>query len=467
LRKRLLFFQEGNMKYAETNKNLLKIGFPIFAGFLVGQVQQITDQAFLGHVSANNLSAVGNASTTIWTTMSFLFSLGTGAAILVSQKIGEKNRAEAEKILGSTFVFSSFFAVAIFLVWFFFNTAIFRLMGVTEPILGATALYAKIYTFGVLLSGFSSAANAVYNGNGNTKPLMVASILRALINVILDWILIFGHFGFPALGIAGAAIATLISDIVGNGYAVACAFSRKLDIRLSFASIRKANLRTYINVIKIGVPAGFEEFAWNLGSILLIRFLNEVNPLAAGIFTIINTITLIPVFLFIGLGNAATTLSGRNTGAGKPEEIRTTIRAAMILCWAASIAAFAIFALFPGPITRIFTQDPEVIAQTGAMLIVCGITLLPRSANIIYGGGIRGMGDTKWMLLSQIFGTVLVLVLARVFIFNLSLAVLGLFVAVFFDEVVRGAINGWYFHSKVRKQERLIASSPAQSVGEA
>jgi Na+-driven multidrug efflux pump len=99
---------------------------------------------------------------------------------------------------------------------------------------------------------------------------------------------------------------------------------------------------------------------------------------------------------------------------------------------------------------------------------VCGITLIPRSANIIYGGGIRGMGDTKWMLLSQIFGTFFVLVLARVFIFNLSLAVLGLFVAVFFDELVRGAINGWYFHSKVHKQERLLAESPApQPVGEA
>src|SRR5574344_1493242 len=104
------------MKQENINRSLLKIGLPILAGMLVSQVQQITDQAFLGHASSEYLSAVGNAGFTIWTTISFLFALGTGTAILVSQKLGEGKRDKAEEILGSTFVYSSFFAVAVFLI---------------------------------------------------------------------------------------------------------------------------------------------------------------------------------------------------------------------------------------------------------------------------------------------------------------------------------------------------------------
>ena len=122
------------MKKDGINRSILRIGLPIFAGMLVGQIQQITDQAFLGHASAQYLSAVGNAGFTIWTTISFLFSLGTGTAILVSQKLGEKKSEEAERILGSTFVFSSIFSLLIFLLWAFGNRAIFTLMGLSDPI---------------------------------------------------------------------------------------------------------------------------------------------------------------------------------------------------------------------------------------------------------------------------------------------------------------------------------------------
>ncbi len=438
------------MKQESINKSLFRIGLPILAGMCVSQVQQITDQAFLGHASAEYLSAVGNAGFTIWTTISFLFALGTGTAILVSQKLGEGNRDKAEEILGSTFVFSSFFSVAVFLIWFFFNKQIFGLMGLKDPILGYAALYTRIYTFGVILSGISSAANAVYNGTGYTRPIMISSALRALINIVLDWLLIFGNLGFPKLGIAGAAIATLTADLIGSAYGISAAFSHKLPIRLSLGAIRKANIRNYLTVIKIGIPAGLEEFAWNLGNILLIRFLNAVSPLAAGIYTIVASITLVPALFFMAMGNAAMTLSGRFTGGRQPAEIRRTVKNALALSWVGAALFFALFTAFPDFFAGLFTRDPEVLSQTPKMLLVCSFALFARAANLIYGGGIRGMGDTRWMLYTQIFGTVFVLTLARIFIFNLSLAILGLFVAVFFDELARCVLNGIHFYRSVR-----------------
>ncbi len=452
------------MKKDTINRSLLRIGMPVFAGMLVGQIQQITDQAFLGHASAAYLTAVGNAGYSIWTTISFLFSLGTGAAILVSQKIGEKKKAEAEALLGSTFVFSSFFSVAIFLVWAFGSRSIFTLLGLTDPILGYTALYARICTVSVLISGFTSAAQAVYNGTGYTRPVMISSILRAGINAVLDWVLIFGHFGFPAMGIAGAAIATLTADLIGGAYAVTAAFSKKLPVRLSFAAIRKASLKTYFSVIAIGIPAGLEEFAWNAGNIMLIRILNGISPMAAGIYTIVMSLTLIPSFFFMATGSAAMTLAGRRTGEGKPAEIGPTNRRAMVLCMAVAAVFLAIFATVPGPFLRIFTGDSGILAEGGLMLLICSFILFPKAMNIIYGGGIRGMGDTRWMLASQVFGTAFVIAVAYLMVFSFKLSLAGLFIAILIDEAVRAAINGYWFHRKVAKAIVLAEIAEREAV---
>lgn len=253
------------------------------------------------------------------------------------------------------------------------------------------------------------------------------------------------------MGIAGAAIATLTADLIGGAYSVSCAFSKKLPVRLSLAAIKKASLRTYLSVISIGIPAGLEEFAWNAGNIMLIRILNGISPMAAGIYTIVMSLTLIPSFFFMATGSAAMTLAGRRTGEGKPAEIGPTNRRAMVLCMAVAAAFLAIFAAVPGPFLRIFTGDSGILAEGGLMLLICSFILFPKAMNIIYGGGIRGMGDTRWMLASQVFGTAFVIAVAYLMVFSLKLSLAGLFIAILVDEIVRAAINGYWFHRKVAK----------------
>ncbi len=442
------------MKKDHIYGSLLRIALPILASMCVSQIQMITDQAFLGHASPAYLAAVGNAGYTIWTSISFLFALGTGTAILVTQKIGQKKLEDAEEFAGSTFMFSSVFAVGVFLTWFFFGRGIFSAMGVVEPILGYATLYTRIVTIGVVLTGFTSASNAVYNGTGHTRPLMITSIIRAVVNIALDWLLIFGNLGFPKMGIAGAAIATLTADIVGSAYGISAAFSKKLPVRLSRFALKRASLRNYLSVIKVGIPASLEEFSWNAGNILLIRFLNQVDSMAAGIYAIIMSVTLIPALIYASIGSAAMTLSGRRTGEGRPDEILQTGKAALIMSGLISIAFLSGFILFPRAFIAFFTKDEAILSQAAALLLICAITLFPRAANIIFGGNIRGMGDTRWMLTTQLFGTVFVVASAWVLIFRLNQGIMGLFLAVLLDEIVRAFLNGWRFYSSVGKRMR-------------
>ena len=297
-------------------------------------------------------------------------------------------------------------------------------MGLEEPILTYAALYAKIYTVGLLFR-VSTLPPWLYTTEADLPaPLMLASILRAGINIFLDWVLIFGKLGFPAMGIAGAAIATLTAEIIGAAYTVMTAFSRKLPVYLSFTAIKQAKLGVYLRVIRIGIPASLEEFSWNIGNIVLIRFLNEIDPLAAGIYTIVASITIVPALFFMAMGSATMTLSGRRTGEGRPAEIRRTGQTAMLMCWGVSTIFFALFVVFPESFAGVFTRDPSVIAQTG----VCSgelLCALSRSANIVFGGGIR-VWATRAGCFTQIFGTIFVLIFARVLMFSLSLAILAL-----------------------------------------
>lgn len=436
------------MNTPASGKSLLKIGMPVTLGLLITQIQQITDQMFLGHASAEYLSAVGNAMFTIWTTISFLFALGTGTAILVSQSLGAKNKDRAEELLGSSLVWSSLLSFVVFGIWTLFNRNIFILMGVKEPVLSYAVTYTGIYSFGVLISGLTASANAVFNGSGATKSLMISSLVRGLVNAGLDWILIFGHFGFPALGIAGAAIATLTADIVGGAYSLWAAFNPKLPISLSPRVIAKAKFGTYVDIIKTGLPTGLEEFAWNFGNILLIRILNGIDPLATGIYTIVMSITLVPTLIFMGLGSASTTITGHRYGEGRHDLIRPVIRNALMLCSILSVVAVFLFGFFPTFFASLFTKDASVIRQIPPMLLVYSLALFPKAGNIIYGGGIRGMGDTKWMLLTQIFGTVFMLAVAQFMTGSLHLAIVGVFTAMFLDELVRSIMNGAKFYSK-------------------
>ncbi len=439
--------------------SLLRIAIPMLAAMMVGQIERITDQIFLGHANSAYLTAIGNAGFTFWTTISFLFALGTGTTILVSQKIGEGDTGAAERLLGTTFAYSSLFSGALFLLWFFGSETIFALMGLSGEMLGFASSYTRIYSFSILLTGLSTASNSVFQGSGNTRPMLYSSIIRTVTNVILDPILIFGLAGFPALGIEGAAIATLAADIAGAAYLVPRAFRNRGPVRLSLKAIRAATPGAYGRIIAMGIPAGLEEFLWNVGNIMLIRFLNEIDTLAAGIYTIVMTVTLLPSLFYMALGSAGMTVSGINTGAGDPGAIRKATGKSMGICLAVTAAFGAAFMAFPREITALFTKDGAVVAASASMLWICTLTLLPRFVNIVYGGAIRGMGDTRWMLWTQVVGTALILVVARVFIFGAGLAVFGLFLAVFVDEALRSVANGARFHGKIR--ERMKKSTAA------
>lgn len=266
--------------------------------------------------------------------------------------------------------------------------------------------------------------------------------VRSGLNIFLDWMLIFGNLGMPALGIEGAAIATVIAEYVGAIYISVIFFtSKKLPTRPSWNDVKKGHFQSYLNAAKLGINIALEDFAWNIGNLILIRILNSINEYAAGIYTIIFGVEVLAVVIIGAIGSGTMTLTSEATGRKDLAQYKGITLCAYAVCTIVTVVMIVGAVLFPEQILSLFTSDKTVIASCGGYLLLIGINLFSKSGNIIIGNAIRGSGNTKWMLFTQIFGTIWIVSVASVLVFICKLGIFGVVLAVILDEGVRALIN--------------------------
>ncbi len=423
-------------------RKILAIAIPIILSNLISQLQMLIDRIFIGRLSLECMSAVGNASTPMWTTMSLIFSLTTGATILVSQAYGANEIDRAKDLLAALFKFNNVLGVLLFLFWVFCPRFAFGLMGVDESIMGMSIDYAQFFAPIFILTGIGASVSCLLEVSHKTQIMIWYGVSRSVANVILDYAMIFGHFGFPAMGVKGAALATTIAELIGDSIVILYVlFTKDLSLRPSFARILKSKFALFTESVRYGAPAACEDFAWNLGNLYLIAMLNQVSIEAAGIHSIVFGVELIAVVLVGSIGTATLTLSGFETGKKNIKGVWDVILTSAILSWAICAFNLILFMLFPTKILGMFTTDKEVLAAAGLYLFIVGIDLFPKSGNIIFGSGIKGYGEPSWMLKTQLFGTVFVIAVSSVIVMKFHMGIMAIFVVVVIDETLRFILN--------------------------
>ena len=390
--------------------------------------------------------------------MNVIFSFTTGATIMVSQAYGAKDIGKAKKILASLFKYNNVIAILMFLFWLLCPQFAFRITRVDESIMGMAVDYAKFYSPIFILTGIGASVSCMLQACQKTKIMVWYGLTRSLANVALDYILIFGHFGMPAMGVKGAALATAIAEFIGDLVVIIYVFASKdLELKPSFGQILKAEFMPYIRTLKFGGPAAAEEFAWNLGNLYLIIMMNEISKEAAGIHSIVFGVELIAVAIVCAIGNATLTLSGYETGKNNIRGVWDVTLSSLILCGAIAAFNLLLFVLFPVPILDLFTDDMSVIALAPLYLLIVGIDLFPKSGNIIIGSGIKGYGEPGWMLLTQLFGTVFVVAASSVMVLVFHWGIVEIFVMVVVDETLRMIINYWKL-CRIRRKPKFQAA---------
>lgn len=440
-----VYLQKGFFMLSKTDYRykMIKIFVPIMLSNLISQIQMVIDRIFLGRMDILYMSAVGNATAPMWTTMSFIFSLSLGASILISQSVGEEDLEKAKNYAASLIKFHNVLPFLLFLFWMILSPTVFKLMGVSENVMPLCITYTRLYAPCFLIIGLGASYSIVFQTSNYTMPLVAYGIIRSVLNIFLDYVLIFGKWGFPRMEIAGAALGTTIAEYAGALYLVYVVITKKKKFFTSpgIKRIIKSKIGLYLKSLKLGVNSAMEDLLWNIGNLCIIRILNTIDERAAGIYSMVFTIEILIVVIIGSIGNATLTVSGEATGAKDLALYRKVVKTAVK--WSFLVAAFALIfiSIFPRLTLSLLTQDKEIIEMSVIYIILVAVNLFGKSGNIVVGSGIRGYGDTKWMLITQALGTFGIITLSSLFVFVFKLGILGVFCAVLCDEAIRAVIN--------------------------
>lgn len=430
------------MKLNILHRKLLTISAPIIIQNLVLYMQIQVDLAMVGQANALYLSAIANVLYPFNIVIAFLTSLSTGVTVMTSHCFGAKSLRSAQRFAEVSFFFNFLFALPFFLVLKLLPKTLMTLMGTTDQINAYGAQYMEALSFSIIFLGVTLSISSILLGMGKTKHLMIASIITTATNIFFDWALIYGHLGFPELGIQGAGIATSMANFAGMFYLIiALIASKKLFFKPSLKGILHPRWEIQRRSVVVGLPFGLEAMFWTIGQIIMVRMVNDIDEYAAGLYVLITRIQSVTVFFYLGIARATMTLVGQEIGAKNKEGAFYVVFLSLKYAFSICLIAFITFLLFPESILSIFTSDIDVINRALPLLAIISFTIFPVAVNIISGNGLRGMKDTKWMFYTQSFGTAFVISVSAVLLFVFDLNLMGIVITVLFDETIRAVLN--------------------------
>lgn len=381
-----------------TSKEILSITYPILISILMEQLIGMTDTAFLGRVGEIELGASALAGVYYLAIFMVAFGFSIGAQIIIGRRNGEQNFTRIGAVFYQGIYFLLILAVILFsLSWKFSDSVLDKLIE-SPRICKAAVSYINWRVCGFFFSFIGVMFRAFFVGTTQTKTLTLNSIVMVLSNVIFNYILIFGKFGFPALGIAGAAIGSSLAELVSVLFFVIYTI-RKVDTRkYGLNYLPKFEARTLKRMLNISVWIMIQNFVsmstWFL-FFIAVEHLGE-RPLA--ITNIIRNVSSFPFMISIAFASTCSTLISNLIGAGENRYVWGTIKQCIRITYYFMTPVLLFFVLFPTLILRIYTDSADLIdASIPALMVLCSAYVLTIPSNIFFQS-VSGTGNTRTAL---------------------------------------------------------------------
>ncbi|EMT38757.1 putative efflux protein, MATE family [Thermoanaerobacter thermohydrosulfuricus] len=440
-------------------KEILNLALPAVGEMLLYMVVWVVDTMMVGQFGGkDSVSAVGLASEIIYTFSNIFIAMGIsiGVTSYVARSIGAKDFEVAKKYASQGIFLGFIFAIFISLILFTFAGNFLIIAGATGNVLVLGRIFIKIASIGIFFNMLMNILNAILRAQGNTKPPMIGASIVIFINILLDWILIFGKFGLPALGAKGSAIATTIAQITGFIFIMLYYFNQKI-LNIELRDIVDFDRQIIVDILKLAFPASLQEAAFDISrliSIFMIMHLGTVAFAANQIATTIESISFMPGW---GFAVAATTMAGQMVGAKKYDSAKRYTNISALFAVAIMGTMSILFLTIPHLFIRAFIKDADVIAVGILCLMVASIEQPFMAVGMVYGGGLKGSGNTKTpFIISTISSWFIRLPLMYVVIYILKLGV----VYVWFVTAIQWAFEGTtmylYFRKEINKLKGAV-----------
>ena len=419
-------------------RGFVRLAWPSVTEAVLTGFVSFADTIMVSSCGEEAISAVGLTSEAVNLFFAFFASIGVAVNALVARRYGEKRQEDANRCVAMILPISLAFSMLFMTVSFFVARPLLLFSGAQADTIDLAIPYFNIVMIGLNFTVVTRIINSAQRGCGNTRISMVANLAANVVNIIFNFLLIGGRLGFPALGVTGAAIATLLGNVTAAVIAFSSVLRRGSFLRLTYLPLREWDPEQLRTLLRIGSGSMVEQLFMRVG-------LFSYSKLVAGLGTIpyathrsVMSIVNLSINAGTGLSGAAAALVGQNLGRGRPDHSLIYGKIGQRIALGFALVISVSFVLFGRPLMTLFSDTDEVISVGYILLCIVAASAPFAMSGEIYRGCLHGAGDTAYTAVVSLVSLAVVRpLLAYVLCYPLGFGVVGAWIAYFGDHLAR------------------------------
>ena len=438
------------MQQSITYKSIWNISYPIILGGVAQTIVNVTDTAFLGRVSEVALGASAIAGLFYVTVFMLGLGFSIGTQIIIARFDGENNHREIGRVLDHSIYFMLPLALVLFLFLKLVSPWLLTYFVKSPEVLQSSIVYIDNRSWGIFFSFLGLSIRSFFIGISSTRIIIYSTLVSAISNFILNYIFVFGKFGFAPMGIAGSAMASSISEIAYLLFIVAYTFSTVDRKKYGLFNFSKLSAERIRHIFVVAAPSIFQTFiaVWSWFVFFLIVEKMGERPLA--ISNLIRNIYMILMIPLMGFSSATNTLVSNLIGQGRSNELKILIKKIVVLCFVTTLALTLLNLIQPRFTLSIFTNDGNLIEATLGSLYVISGSLLLFSITSVLLSSVSGSGNTLASLIIEVLTIVFYLIASWYVVKVLQLRIELVWCVEYVYFVLMGCLSLVYLRNKLR-----------------
>ncbi len=422
--------------------DIVKIALPSVVELTLTQLASMVDLMMVGGLGAWALTSVGLTVQPKFLLMTLFMALNVGATAMVARYKGAGMPDKANLVLRQAIMLTLVISAISSVIGYIYAEKLVVFMGASdaETLAGGTA-YLKIQMIGFTFMALTSTITATLRGVGNSRTALIYNLTANIVNVIFNYLLIGGHFGFPRMEVAGASLATIIGQFVAFVFAFVYIMKGDQYLHLRFRDGFKPDLQSLKQIVTIGTPAMLEQLLMRAGVIIYVKTIAKLGTVAYAVHQVCMNIQALSFMNGQGFAVSTTSLTGQSLGKNRPDMAHAYNHRTRILGMSVSIVLGIIFIFGGGKIVSLYNDNPDIISQGAKIMMFVGFTQPLQSSQFILAGALRGAGDTRATAIITFITVLLVRPFLAMYLINQwNMGLEGAWLAFIADQALRSAL---------------------------
>ena len=436
-------------------RDVALIAWPSLVELLLTQLTSMADQVMVGRLPGQEgiaaLAAVGLAAQPKFLLMTMIQAMNVGSTAMIARFRGQQDRLGANRVFKHAMLLNMLMSALFMAVGLVLCEPMIRFMGgsgISDETLSQAVIYLNIQLYGFIPLCLGITVTAALRGIGDARTPMIYNTLANLINLFFNYVMIYGHFGVPKMGVAGASWATVIGQTVAFFIAMAVSLRRRHYVYLDLKEKFVLDRRLMGQVVGIGIPSMMEQLFLRAGIIIYVRQVAGLGDTVYATHQVCMNVQSLTFMMGQAFATAATTLMGQSIGKRRYDMSAVYMRKTRDLGIAASFALMVLMVLFNDQIIALFKNDPEIISMGAPILILLAGSQPFQADQFIVAGGLRGAGDTRFpavVMAVTVLGVRAMLCILLINYFHLGLW--GAWIALVADQLLRTLLMALRYRS--------------------